>query len=130
MVADSLRPILDLFTTPENGRIFRDPLRWNVSPELAALLMLFQRNLLDVYLAMPYVNAFDDCWAGIMSLCLDPLRDGASYLNTHTRRAVLLQLLPPLLNPQDDAIAFYFRCEDDALFAVCLVSSACASASS
>jgi hypothetical protein len=118
MVADALRPILDLFIHSENGQNFRDPRRRNQPPEVAAVLMSFQHKLLDVYLNMPYINAYEDCWGAILSLCLEPLREGSSYLTAHTRRVVLLQLLPSLLNPQDDEIAAYVTCEDDALLAV------------
>ena len=111
--AEALRPVTALFTEPECGRRMRDPLRAGDDPAAAAALMTFQYRLLDVYLAMPYAEAYEDCWAGLLTLCSEPLREGASHLSPHSRRAVAGQLLPPLLNSQDEALAAHLGCEDD-----------------
>ena len=119
--AEALRPVTALFTDPECGRRMRDPLSAGDDPAAAAALMTFQYRLLDVYLAMPYAEAYEDCWVGLLALCSEPLREGASHLSPHSRRAVAGQLLPPLLNSQDEALAAHLGCEDDGFALVRMV---------
>jgi hypothetical protein len=115
-IADALRPVTALALGPDKGKggRFRDPLRFGVDPAVAATLMTFQQKLLEVYLAIPYPEAFEDCWDSMLEyVCIEPLRDGATHLSPHSRRAVHGLLLAPMLNQQDEALAPYLQCEDD-----------------
>lgn len=129
-IAEALQPVFDLFTDPDHGRTFRDPLRKGEDKAVAAVLATFQQKLLEVYLAMPYAEAFEASWGAMVELCVEPLREGGSHMNAHSRKAVHCLLLAPLLNAQDDALAYYLSVPDDgfAMVRVCtpLVAAAVA----
>jgi hypothetical protein len=112
-IAEALQPVLDLFIEPDNGRTFRDPLKKGEDKAVAAVLATFQQKLLDVYLAMPYAEAFEASWGAMLELCVEPLREGGSHMHAHSRKAVHCLLLSQLLNSQDDALVCHLSSPDD-----------------
>ena len=108
-IAESLSPIVVLFTDADN-KLYRDPLQAGYPATIAAALMRFQLKLLQVHLVMPFIDAFEDSWTGLLALCAAPLQDVgsagayATHLTAHSSRAVHQLLLQPALNTADDVI--------------------------
>ena len=113
-LCDALRPLAQFFVASDSARADRDPLAAGVDGTAGAAIMAFQHRLLEAYLAMPYAEAFEDIWEPLLNcLCVEPLRDGSSYLSAHTGCAVHQVLLRPLLNQQDEALALYLEADED-----------------